>query len=191
MTMNATAPQAMIPSTFVSESSSRCSGDRARATEVSIVAIRPISVSMPVAVTTIAPVPRVTDVFWNSMFVRSPSATSGVGSTAASLATGALSPVSAASWVSSVAERMIRPSAGTMSPASTSTMSPGTTSPAGTCTMCPPRTTRVCGTCIFDSASTLALRLQLLARAEDDVEQDQQRDEDRRSAPRRWRSSPP
>ena len=92
---------------------------------------------MPVAVTTIAPVPRVTDVFWKSMSVRSPSATSSAGSAAASLATGALSPVSAASWVSSVAERMIRPSAGTMSPASTSTMSPGTTSRAGTCTTLP------------------------------------------------------
>ena len=114
---------------------------------------------MPVAVTTIAPVPRVTEVFWNSMLVRSPRATSAVGSAAASLATGALSPVSAASCVSSVAERMIRPSAGTMSPASTSTMSPGTTSRAGTCTRCPSRSTRLCGTCIFDSASTLALAL--------------------------------
>ena len=149
----------MTPRTFVSESSSFCRGDRTRDTDVSIVAIRPISVSMPVAVTTIAPVPRVTEVFWNSMSVRSPRATSAVGSAAASLATGALSPVSAASCVSSVAERMIRPSAGTMSPASTSTMSPGTTSRAGTCTRCPARSTRLCGTCIFDSASTLALAL--------------------------------
>ncbi len=38
-TMTATAPQAMMPSTLVSESSSRCSGDRVRVTEVSIVAI--------------------------------------------------------------------------------------------------------------------------------------------------------
>ena len=37
--MNATAPQAMMPSTFVSESSSCCSGERVRVTEVSIVAI--------------------------------------------------------------------------------------------------------------------------------------------------------
>ena len=130
------------------------------------------------AVTTIAPVPRVTDVFWNSMFVRSPSATSSPGSTAASFAIGALSPVSAASCVSSVAERRMRPSAGTMSPASTCTMSPGTTSTAGT------RTTRAV-------AHDLRLRdlhvrqrvdarprLQLLPRAEHDVEQDQQRDDD-------------
>ena len=73
-TMTATAPQAMMPSTLVSESSSRCSGDRVRVTEVSIVAIWPIWVCIPVAVTTIVAVPRVTEVFWNSMLVRSPSA---------------------------------------------------------------------------------------------------------------------
>ena len=48
------------------------------------------------------------------------------------MAIGALSPVSAASWASRVADRTIRPSAGTMSPASSWTMSPGTTSVAGT-----------------------------------------------------------
>ena len=74
--MNATAVQAMIPSTAVSESSSFWRGDFVRLTEVSMVAIRPISVCMPVAVTTMAPVPRVTDVFWKSMLARSPSATS-------------------------------------------------------------------------------------------------------------------
>ena len=37
--MNATAVHAMIPSTFVSEASSFCSGERVRVTEVSIVAI--------------------------------------------------------------------------------------------------------------------------------------------------------
>ena len=63
-------------------------------------------------------VPRVTEVFWKAMLVRSPSPTSGEGSVSASLAIGALSPVSAASCVSSVAERTMRPSAGTMSPAS-------------------------------------------------------------------------
>ena len=90
------------------------------------------------------------------MFDRSPSATSGPGSTPASLPTGALSPVSAASCASSVAEWTSRPSAGTMSPASTCTMSPGTTSTAGTSASAPSRTTFACGTCRFDSASTLA-----------------------------------
>ena len=37
--MNATAVHAMMPSTFVSEPSSFCSGDRVRVTDVSIVAI--------------------------------------------------------------------------------------------------------------------------------------------------------
>ena len=156
-TMNATAPHAISPSTFVSEPSSFCSGERVRVTDVSIVAIWPIWVSMPVAVTTIAAVPRVTAVFWNSMFERSPSATSAPASAPASFGIGALSPVSAASWVSSVAERTIRPSAGTMSPASTWTMSPGTTSTAGTSASVPSRTTFACGTCRFESASMLAL----------------------------------
>ena len=155
-TMMATAPHAMIPSTFVRESSSRCSGDLVRVTELSIVAIWPISVFVPVAVTTIAPVPRVTEVFWNSMFVRSPSVTSEEANAMVSLGIGALSPVSAASCASSVADRTIRPSAGTMSPASTWTMSPGTTSVASTSETAPSRTTRACGTCILASASTLA-----------------------------------
>ena len=84
--MNATAAQAMIPSTFVSESSSFCSGDRVRVTEVSIVAIWPISVSIPVAVTTIVAVPRVTAVFWKTMFERSPSADVAAGERAGVLA---------------------------------------------------------------------------------------------------------
>ena len=111
---------------------------------------------MPVAVTTIAAVPRVTAVFWNSMFVRSPTGVSSPVSAAASLATGALSPVSAASCVSSVAERTIRPSAGTMSPASSCTRSPGTTSVAGMSARAPSRTTFACGTWRLASASMLA-----------------------------------
>ena len=105
ITMNATAVQAMMPNTRVKVSSSFCRGDRVRVTEVSMVAICPIWVDMPVPVTTIDPVPLVTDVFWKSMFERSPSATSPAGRTELSFATGALSPVSAASWVSSVADR--------------------------------------------------------------------------------------
>ena len=69
---------------------------------------------------------------------------------------GALSPVSAASCASSVADATIRPSAGTMSPASSRTTSPGTISSAGTISTWPSRTTRVCGTCSLASASTLA-----------------------------------
>ena len=69
---------------------------------------------------------------------------------------GALSPVRAASWVSRVAERISRPSAGTMSPDSRFTMSPGTRSVALTCTRVPPRTTLACGVVILARASTLA-----------------------------------
>ena len=76
MTITPTAPHAMIPSTLVRESSSFCSGDRERVTELSMVAIWPIWVCIPVAVMTIVPVPRVTEVFWNSMLLRSPSPTS-------------------------------------------------------------------------------------------------------------------
>ena len=83
--MNATAVQAMMPSTRVRVSSSFCSGDRVRVTEVSMVAICPIWVVMPVPVTTIDAVPRVTEVFWNNMFDRSPRGTSPAGRTALSL----------------------------------------------------------------------------------------------------------
>ena len=155
-TITATADQAMVPSTFVSWSSSRCNGERVRLTSVSIDAMRPISVCIPVAVTTTVAVPRVTEVFWKSMFVRSPSATSGPVRTSEPLLTGALSPVSAASCVSRVAERRMRASAGAMSPASICTTSPGTRSVAATIATEPSRTARLCGTCIRDSASTLA-----------------------------------
>ena len=77
----------------------------------------------------------------------------------ASLGMGALSPVNAASCVSKVADRRIRPSAGRMSPASTATTSPGTMSVAETVCSCPSRTTLACGTCSLASASTLALAL--------------------------------
>jgi hypothetical protein len=109
-------------------------------------AIRPISVASPVAVTTNAAVPRVTCVFWNTRFVRSPRAVSPSGSRTRSLATGALSPVSAASCTSSDADETIRPSAGTTSPASSSTTSPGTSSVESTSATWPDRRTRARGT---------------------------------------------
>jgi len=130
-----------------------------RVTDVSMVAIWPIWVCMPVAVTTMVAVPRVTEVFWNAMFERSPSGTSPSGSTRASLAMGALSPVRAASCVSSVADCTMRPSAGTMSPASSCTMSPTTMATAGTSRSSPLRSTLAWGTCILERASTLARAL--------------------------------
>ena len=65
-----------MPNTFVRPSSSRCSGDVVRFVAVTMSAMRPIWVAWPVAVTTNVAAPRVTCVFWNTMFVRSPSATS-------------------------------------------------------------------------------------------------------------------
>jgi hypothetical protein len=90
------------------------------------------------------------------MFERSPRPTSELASVPASFGIGALSPVSAASCVSSVAARRMRPSAGTMSPASSCTMSPGTMSVAGTSATEPSRTTFACGTWRFASALMLA-----------------------------------
>ena len=90
----------------------------------------PISVCIPVAVTTTSPRPRVTEVFMYAMQVRSPRATSSPGTGSVALATGRLSPVSAPSSISSVAATVIRPSAGTRLPASTRTTSPGTSSSA-------------------------------------------------------------
>jgi len=100
-------------------------------------------------------VPRVTAVFWNAMLSRSPSGTSSSASGSVALPIGALSPVSAASCVSIVAVRTRRPSAGTMSPASSSTTSPGTSWLAGICTSTPSRTTLLVGFCMVASASTL------------------------------------
>ncbi len=154
-TMSATADHAIAPSTLVSASSSRCSGDLVFSTEVSSVAMCPICVDIPVDVSRSVPVPRVTAVFWNAMLSRSPSPTSASASGSVALPIGALSPVSAASCVSIVAVRTSRPSAGTMSPASSRTTSPGTRSCAGTRETAPSRSTRLVGSCMVASASTL------------------------------------
>ncbi len=86
----------------------------------------PTSVSMPVAVTTNVPVPRVVFVFMKTIPLRSPSGTSSPSTGSVPLETGTLSPVSADSATSIVAACSSRPSAGMMSPASTDTTSPGT-----------------------------------------------------------------
>ena len=113
---------------------------------------------MPVEVTSIVPAPRVTWVFMNAMSTRSPRAES-AATASTCLGTGALSPVSADSSISSVAERMSRPSAGTRSPASTMTMSPGTSSSMATTRTSPPRRTLALTIIIFWSAATLASAL--------------------------------
>ena len=83
---HATAPHAMSPSTLVSVSSSFCSGDRVRVTEVSIVGDLPhLGLHPGLGRRPAAAVPRVTEVFWNSMFDRSPIRTSPAGSVVAVL----------------------------------------------------------------------------------------------------------
>ncbi len=154
--INTTTTHATDPKILVIPSSSFCRGERCRWVEVTIFAIRPISVLDPVAVTATVAVPRVTCVFWNTRFVRSPSAVPASSTLVPSLATGALSPVRADSWSSNVADVTMRPSAGTTSPASSNTTSPGTSCVDSTSSTAPPRRTRACGTCRCASASTLA-----------------------------------
>jgi hypothetical protein len=157
--MMATAPQARNPKIFVRPSSSTWSGDFVRLVAVTMLAIWPIWVDWPVATTTSSAEPRVTCVFWNTRLVRSPSGCSSSARVVPSLAIGADSPVSDASWTSSDAEVMMRASAGTRSPASTSRMSPGTRPTASTSSTVPSRRTRAVGTCNWASASTLAIAL--------------------------------
>src|SRR5829696_1273126 len=122
-------------------------------------AMWPISVPMPVAVTTISPRPRVTEVFMKAIQVRSPRATSSPGTGSVDLATGRLSPVRAASSISRVAATQIRPSAGTRLPASISTTSPGTSSSASISSAWPSRRTRAMVFIIWASALTLSSAL--------------------------------
>ena len=119
----------------------------------------PTSVAIPVVVTTKTPVPRVTFVFMKTMSVRSPSGVSGDSTLSTPFDTGRLSPVSAASAISSVAADSNRPSAGTMSPASTCTMSPGTSCSAGICRSSPSRRTRALMIIICCSAATASAAL--------------------------------
>jgi hypothetical protein len=110
-------------------------------------------------VTIISPRPRVTDVFMYAIETRSPRGASGADTASVDLPTGRLSPVSAASSISSVAETTTRASAGTRLPASTSTTSPGTSSSASISIACPPRLTRAIVFIICDSAATLSSAL--------------------------------
>ncbi len=130
-TMSTSAAAAAIVIAMVSWSSCLVSGVFSCSTCPSMFEMAPISVCIPVPVTTISPLPRVTVVFMKAMFTRSPSGTSSAEIVAMSLSTGALSPVKPASSICNDAALISRPSAGTLSPASKVTMSPGTSSSAG------------------------------------------------------------
>jgi hypothetical protein len=87
------------------------------------------------------PLPCVTGVLMNAMFVWSPGPSPPACSVPASFAAGVLSPVSADSSICRALAWMTRPSAGTSSPAESSTTSPTTTSSAGICAWKPSRRT--------------------------------------------------
>ena len=111
----------------------------------SIPAMRPISVRIPVSVTTQTPRPPVTTVPERTMFFRSPRAVSRGRGPQAAFSAGTGSPVMADSSVRSPAHSSTRPSAGTRSPASRWMMSPGTSLAASTRQSCPSRTARAMG----------------------------------------------
>ena len=103
----------------------------------------PTSVSAPVPVTIITPLPCVTGEFMNAMFDWSPMA--GFGSpaiTSALFDAGTLSPVRPDSSICRDAASMIRPSAQTSSPAVSRTTSPTTTWSPSIFTSAPSRRTR-------------------------------------------------
>ena len=105
--------------------------------------------------------------------MRSPSGTSSPATGSTDFSTGVLSPVSAASSISSVAATIRRPSAGTLSPASKVTMSPGTTSSAGMSTRCAASADmRVDQEHLLERGDALR-RLALLVEAEDRVQHGQ------------------
>ncbi|CAH0293151.1 hypothetical protein SRABI128_03952 [Microbacterium sp. Bi128] len=140
-TMAINAKRAAIMMKMVSRSTCLVSGVFSTFCPDSMWAMWPTSEPMPVVVTRISPWPRVTFVFMNAMFRRSPMPTSCRPMVSVSFSTATLSPVRAPSSIWRVAARMIRPSAGTRSPASTTTMSPGTICSAGSSTTSPSRRT--------------------------------------------------
>ena len=119
-------------------------------------AIWPTWVSLPVPVTIITPLPWVTGVCMNAMFVWSPGPRSSSGSVSATLPAGRLSPVRADSSICSELAAIRRPSAGTWSPAASRTTSPTTSSSAGISASAPSRRTRAVSF-IIDLSAFIAL----------------------------------
>ena len=119
-------------------------------------AILPTSVLPPTLVTIITALPWVTGVCMNAMLVWSPAPRSPSGRVAASLPAGTLSPVRADSSICNELEEMIRPSAGTSSPAASNTTSPTTSCSAGISASAPSRRTRAVAS-IIDLSAFIAL----------------------------------
>ncbi len=140
ITMTTAIARMSTASSLPNRSSWRVSGvARLRTSEI-IVWIRPISVAVPVAVTTPTPWPAATSVLEKSMLDRSPTpASAPTASTFLAAATD--SPVRADSSTRRFVAWISRTSAGTRSPERTRTTSPGTTSSASTRAHAPSRRT--------------------------------------------------
>ena len=136
----------------VSRSSSAVSGVFSLPSAESMAEIFPSSVPAPVAVTIMVPLPWVTGVFMNAMSVWSPGPSPEPARGSVSLPAGTLSPVSADSSICSALAATMRPSAGTWSPAASSTTSPTTSWSAGISALSPSRRTRAVATSIDLSA---------------------------------------
>ncbi len=137
---------------------SRCNGEGSSAVSSSSVAMRPISVSMPVPVTTARPTPRATAVPLNTMLCRSPrepSSASGV----TVLVTASDSPVSEASCTCSEEALIRRASAATASPSPSTRTSPGTRSAAGIVASLPSRSTVALAAVMSARAATASAAL--------------------------------
>jgi hypothetical protein len=152
--ITAHSSSAPVPSTFPVTSSFFCRGVCGLSCMVSIRAICPTWVCMPVATTMPCPWPALTVVEAKHMLCHSPKGAVSGQSAAASLCTGTLSPVRALSCVCSCAACVRRRSAGTKSPACSSTTSPGTRSSAARRSVLPPRTTCACGAAISCKAES-------------------------------------
>ena len=148
-----TATPAIMARRLPRRSSWRWSGVSPTSEPPSSSATLPISVPMPVEVTTTSARPRTTVVFMKTDECRSPRGESAAANEVASFSTGTDSPVSDDSSIERLAATISRPSAGTRSPASSSTTSPGTRSSVITSTMSPPRRTRTLETSIFSRAA--------------------------------------
>ena len=144
---------AMIASVLLSASSCRSSGVFDGLADTSISATLPISVAIPVFVTTTSARPRLTVVFINTMPMRSPIGTLAAVNASARFSTGTDSPVSDDSSTERLAANSNRPSAGTRSPASRRTMSPGTSWSIATSSVMPLRRTRTRVTSIRSNAA--------------------------------------
>ena len=121
---------------------------------LSMPAILPTSVFMPVPTTTPTPLPYITTDDEYAMFTLSPRGASSLRTVGPSFGLGTLSPVSEASCTLMLLSLIILMSAGTIEPSSRYTMSPGTSCSAGTMLSSPSRRTRALGAVIFLSASS-------------------------------------